>query len=451
MDLIKKNIISIVLGVVSILCVILVFFPFGGMFESLRTDVQQGWKVGTDLQNLTRAQRHWPSLSPREEDKQPLEQFPTASLIAKGEEMTEGWKASAERFLRFVIEDQDKQIQPLVPGTLPKINNPAIGRAFIDQYQKRFGIFYLPNGQLDNSSSLFTQVLDSTVPPSDLDIKQRQDERAAQITAERTIIQGGQVVNQEEVRALVARAIADVANEYRTESARKHLMYADPMTVFEINPKIAGTTVPNENDIFLAQLSLWVQEQLCFAIRETNQIAHQQDPKPAPGVLGSPIKRLLKVQITHKFTPAPIAPGTTESETPTLPSNPLTKITPDYTRDPFGHASNEFYDPVHFDVTMIVEAAAVPKILTDLNRNRYFIFNSIDLQSVDAALDAVQGYLYGNAPVIQLRIKGSYLFLREVLKKYMPKDIVRGLTAPPTSEGGGYPGGFYPGGPGGEF
>lgn len=444
MDLIKKNIVSIIFGVVSILCVILVFFPFGGMFESLRTDVQQGWKVGTDLQNLTRAQRHWPSLSPQEEDKQPLEQFPTAALISKGEEMTEGWKASAERFLRFVIADQSQQIKPLVPGTLPTISSPATGRAFIDQYQKRFGIYYLPNGQLDDSNSLFRQVLDSTVPPSEVDIKQRQDERAAQITAERTIIQGGQVMNQEEVRDLVARAIADIANEYRTESARKHLMYADPATVFEINTKIAGTTVPNVNDIFLAQLSLWVQEQLCFAIRETNQAAHQSDPNRAPGVLGSPIKRLLKVQINHRFVPVAAPPGTTEK--PTLPSNPLTKITPNYTQDPFGHASNEFYDPVHFDITMIVDAAAVSQILTDMNRNRYFVFNHVDLQSVDAALDAVQGYLYGNAPVAQLRIRGSYLFLREVLKNYMPDDIIRGLTAPPPGEGG-----MYPGGPSGEF
>lgn len=450
MGLIKKNILSIIFGVVAILCIILLFFPLGGMFESLRADVQQGWKVGTDLQNLTRTQRHWPSLSSDEEDKQPLEQFPTAALITKGEEMTRDWKASAERFLRFVIEDQNSQIQPLVKGILPTISSPAAGRSFIDQYQKRFGIYYLPNGQLDDSSSLFKQVLDSTVPPSEMDIKQRQDERAAQIRAERTIIQGGQVMNQAEVQDLVSRAVADIANEYRTESARKHLMYADPLTVFEINPKIAGTTVPSVNDVFLAQLTLWVQEQLCLAIRETNQAAHQSDPNRSPGVLGSPIKRLLKVQVTHKFVPIPAPPGTTEK--PTLPSNPLTKITPDYTTRPFGHASNEFYDPVDFDATMIVDATEVSQILTSLNRNRYFIFASIDIQSVDASLDAVQGYLYGNTPVVQLRIKGSYLFLREVLKQYMPDDIIRGVIAPPPGEGGGYPGGYYQGGPpGGEF
>lgn len=441
MDLIKKNIVSVICGLVAVVCVVLVFFPFGGMYEDLDKSVRDGWKVGTDLQGLARAQRTWPSLSPNEEDKLPLEQFPTAALISRGEQMTEGWKTAATRFLQFVINDQQQQLQLLVPGTLPSIRTSTVGREFIDQYQRRFGIYVGPNGELDQSESLFRRILDSTTPPSEVDVKKRQDEIAARVRAERTVIANGQVQNQQEVELLVAKAIADIASQYRTESARSHLMYADPLTVFDINPKIQGTSVPDVNNVFVAQITLWVQEQLCQAIRTTNDAAHNATPKPAPGVLGSPIKRLLKVQVTHKFAPALPAPGTPAGEAPVLPSNPQTKITPDYTAGPFGHASNEFYDPVKFDITMIVEARAVTPILTSLTSNRYFIFRNVQVEAVDASIDAAQGFLYGNAPVVQLRIRGSYLFLREVLKNYMPEDIIRGLTLPPGTEGmGQFPG-----------
>ncbi len=447
MDLIKKNILSVVSGVLAILSMIVIVFPFSGMYDTLLANVKASWATNAKIQSLLTQQRTWPSLSSKEEDKLPLEHFPTPLTISKGEAMTKDWRNKAEAFRQLAIDLQTKSLKPLVPGALPNGGGPAIGRHFIDAYQRKFGIYVNPTtGVRDESQSLFSQILLSKVPPTDTDVKAEQERVAAELRASRTIWREGKVQNQPEVDLLVAQSQATVADKMRHDRAVQGLIYADPVTVFEINSKIATNQNPSPNDMFQAQVSLWVQEELCRAIRETNE-KFKADNK---GILNSPIKRLISIKVLPKFVPVPAGtPGTTEP--PTVPDHTTTKVTPAFTTNPLGHVSNDFYDVIRFDMVVVVEGAALPEVLTGLARNRYISFRKVNIQSVDSSVDMASGYLYGPAPVIHLTLEGQYLLLRPFLKDLMPTDIVRGLTiqgAPaPGSEGGpGYGGPGY-GGP----
>ncbi len=428
MDLIKKNVVSVLCGVVAIICVILIFFPFGGMYETLRENVKKSWTTGENIRTVMNKPRTWPSLSSKEEDKLPLEQFPTAAIYNHGKSMTTDWNNQATLFLQVAIDAQKKQLQPLVPGALPSLNSPAVGRAFIDNYQRKFGIYLTASGAPDESISIFKQTLDSTMPPSDLEVKAELDRVADEIARARTIWQGAAIVNADEVKQLIAERQAQVAEQLRSQKAAKHLVYANPALAFEVNPKISGSQTPGVNDVFLAQATLWVQEQIANAIRETNESAHKAQQSRSAGILRSPIKHLLHVKITNNpFLPVKaITPG----EAPVLLANPNVKIVPDYTAGAFGHSKNEFYDVLKFETAFICDASLVTQVLTGLNREHYFIFSQVSVQSVDSSIDAAQGFLYGDSPVVQVTIKGNYLFLREFMKAYMPVDIIRGLAVP---------------------
>lgn len=433
MDIVKKNLISILLGVVAIVCVVLIFFPFGGMYDTLLQNVTASQSTGQKIQSVMNQNRTWPSLSPKEEDKIPLDQFPTPAIIAKGEQMTTTWTKQKDDALAYVINLQQSQLEPLVPKALPTLPGPALGREFLDRYQRKFGVYTNPNGQRDYSISIFTQVLDATMPPVESEIKAKQDEIAADVANTRTIWRDGKINNPEEVQKLTLDRQALVAEQMRNQKAVSHLIYADPDTVFEVNPRIAGNAIPDVNDIFMAQLTLWVQEQMARGIRDTNEAVHRANNSRNQGILASPIKRLVQMKVTHKFVPVRPVPG---AEKPVLPSNPAAQITPNYLADPFGHVSNEFYDVVNFETTLIIDAGALSPTLIGLTRNRFFIFDKVEIQSMDSAIDAAAGFLYGKGAVVQVTIRGKYLFLREFLKNYMPVDIVRGVVTPAGAAAG---------------
>ncbi len=442
MDIVKKNLISILLGVVAIICIVLIFFPFGGMYDTLLQNVKSSQSTGQKIQSVMNQNRTWPSLSPKEEDKIPLDQFPTAAIIARGEQMTTTWTRQKDNALAYVLDLQSKQLEPLVPKALPVLLGPALGREFLDRYQRKFGVYLdTRTGERDQSISIFAQVLDATMPPIDTEVKARQAEIATEVANTRTIWRDNKIHNPEEVQKITAERQAIVAEQMRNQKAISHLIYADPDTVFEVNPKIAGSSIPDVNDIFLAQLTLWVQEQMARAIRETNEAVHQVNDTRKQGVLASPIKRLMQMKVTHKFVPVrPIA----GADKPELPSNPAATITPNYLADPFGHVSNEFYDVVNFETTMVIDAGSLSPVLIGLARNRFFIFDKVEIQAMDSSIDAANGFLYGKALVVQVTLRGKYLFIRDFLKNFMPVDIVRGVVNPAATGAGTGPGNGQP-------
>jgi hypothetical protein len=101
----------------------------------------------------------------------------------------------------------------------------------------------------------------------------------------------------------------------------------------------------------------------------------------------------------------------------------------EYHGSPTGRVSNGLYDVVHFDVIMDVDAEMVPMVMSELSRERFITVRRIDnLMAVDSALEQVQGYFYGNRPVVRLTLACEALFLREWTKPLMPTGVKRILA-----------------------
>lgn len=436
MDIVKKNLLSISCGVVALICIILLFYPFGGMYTSLQEDVTKSEALGTRIRNVRDTPRHWPTLSSLPEDQVPLTQFPTSAIIAAGTKMTETWKSEAQRFYVDTINRQRQQLIPLEPGALPGSGGGSyVGIQFVEKYQKRFGIYTDPNTQKkDERESIYNTILNAGLPPTETEIKAAQEARTSQIKSEAVVIDN-KVPPEEEQR--INQRIADetvkIPEQMRKTRATQKGVYADVLTIFRPITFRDGVAPP-AHMMFDAQVRLWVLEEICRAVADTNKAAN-----PKQGIIDSPIKRIVQLDgIEHDYRPVAAPPGSAASGPPTLPAGATAKPAPDYLRGPFGHVSNEFYDPIQIkNLVFICEADTLAQTLARFSSNRFITIRDVKVDSVDSTMEAAAGFLYGSKPVVQVTINAQYLMLRPFIKDYMPADVIRGVISPP---GGAQPG-----------
>src|SRR5262245_8113715 len=116
MDLVKKNWISILFGVIAICAVVADFWPMGGKYEALRTKADARRAVNTELQSLATKQRNEPHVGTEVEPKQ-LAVFPTQKVIDAGKAATDKLAEGAKQLQAEIVKLNVHQ--PLVPGALP--------------------------------------------------------------------------------------------------------------------------------------------------------------------------------------------------------------------------------------------------------------------------------------------------------------------------------------------
>ena len=423
MDLVKKNILSILCGVAALICVVMVFYPFGPMFGTLVTGVKASEKIGDQISQVRSAQRFWPTLSSREDDRVELASFPTPATLEIGKRQTDSWIAQTGEFLQQAIKLQTDALKELIPGALPgNAGQQELAFNFQDAYRIIFGQKIDPRtrAKTDLERAIFNTEIIGALPPSDVEVKLEQERIINTIKTDRPRVINGVVTNQEEIDQEIAEKTGIVLDQMRQQRASAIQVYLDPVTVFKPSPRIATTQAPSPNDIFDAQVGLWIQQEICRGIRHANKGAKQ-------GVLDAPVKRLLDLTFTLPYA---AVPGVPTPEPLVLPSNPASKITPDFSRNPLGHVSNEVYDVIPFKISLICEAQTLPQTLTDLTSNRYMMYRRVETLSVDSAVALQQGFLYGNKPVVQVNIDGQYLLLRKFIAPLMPQDVIRSIVQP---------------------
>jgi hypothetical protein len=67
---------------------------------------------------------------------------------------------------------------------------------------------------------------------------------------------------------------------------------------------------------------------------------------------------------------------------------------------------------LHFEVEMNVDARKVPAIIAELQRGKLLTVYTADTKVVDARAAIDDGYVYGDAPVVNLRLLCEELMMR---------------------------------------
>jgi hypothetical protein len=418
MDIVKKNLISIICGVVALLAIFAyAFYPLGGWVSELKDQTEVRAKVYGELETLRTKPRHLPNISLENSEQPPLEQFPSNAIIEEGGKVTDQVHAEAAAMQKTAV-DLNRH-KPLLENVLP-ISSDNMKFLFKQQYANAM------------ARTIPETILDATSPPTPAEIDHAADELWKREFKDRIIIVNGQPdpENQKQIEEDFREKAAKLPMELRTRGAREHRIYMLPGTfapIAAMGENVAAA--PSPVDIWTAQLKYWVQEDIARAIASVNE--------GAKGVPDAPIKHLVRVAIPDDFVAAsaaaPAGNGQEDPNAAPAQGGPLPK---NVAISPTGRTSNRVYDVMRFTIEINCDARQIPYVLNKMTQNQFFtVVNVVSVSGIDSAAAAANGYYYGNAPVAHLMLDCETLYMREWTVPYMPEPIKRKMgivtAAPP--------------------
>jgi hypothetical protein len=440
MDFVKKNIVTLLCGVVALAAIVAIFWPISGMFDGLRKDVEKSKATYTDVENLRKQERNLPSLVLEGGERDKLTRFPNQKVIDYGKEKTGALTAQSKKMLDTVSRLNVHQL--LVSGSLPR----PIGRTsldFADTYLNALGVttegFSYEVG--------LPKLLTATRPPTTDEMMDMAQEIWDKKYDVRVVTIGGQD-NLPQMTEEFQAEVATLPEQERQRRALNHKIYLDDDSL-AVSADIISGKVPTPQQMWFAQNVYWIEEDVCNAINLANQ--------GAKNILDAPVKHLRYLRAPFDQNQYVLTPrtGTPDQAAAVADPNGVTEM---FTISPTGRVCGDLYDVIHFDLILRVDYRKIPQILADLERDRLFTVLATSVTAVDASEERTKnGYVYGNDPIAELSLTCEALFLRSwtVNKEnnykdaLMPDNVMEFVGA---KQGPGnlqsLPGGVSPGGAG---
>ncbi|HYO08842.1 MAG TPA: hypothetical protein VER17_07695 [Tepidisphaeraceae bacterium] len=416
MEIVKKNIVSIICGVVALAAVVVAVTMVSSRAAQLQADVEARKQVHSTLDGMLKKERTLPTVDPDNPTADKLTKFPSPSVIEQGEAITKAVEAESVA-MREAAVAMNKH-EPLVPGSIPA---PPMGSPAQFNFRNRYAAFYPPQ-TASPLTGQFAKDLQAGIPPTPEEVTLRQAERAADIRAKRLRTVNGQPVNQPQVDAEIAETARKLPLELREQAANNSKVYINRETFLPYAPILAAAGAPDPVDIYLAQISLWIQQDVVAAVKEANASARN--------IKDAPVKHLINVFTPPNFifpaagVPTNDADGALPKEAPVSPT---------------GRVCNGLYDVFHFDLNADVEAARLAEFLRVLGRNRFITPLWVNVRAVDNATELAAGRVYGNNPVVNCNIRCEILYLRKWNAPLMPQRIKDKLAIPAEVPAGEQP------------
>jgi hypothetical protein len=218
----------------------------------------------------------------------------------------------------------------------------------------------------------------------------------------------------------------------RYDVARKSKMYV-ANDAFAQNPAVVGTQLPNPVDIWYAQMTLWIQQDVANALAQANANAQN--------ILDAPVKHLVKLTIPssasgttgaggpglYTFAAAQNAGGAATPPPAPVDGADAVALVPVPAVSPTGRVSNPLYDVVQFTLVINVDSSQVPAVLASLSHNQLMDVMYLTVTSVDSSDQQRLGFFYGSAPIVQLTLSCEELFMRQWTAPLMPDLVKRQL------------------------
>lgn len=420
MDIVKKNWLSIVCGVIALIAVAAIPTYVSSQQAKVQKQLSDRKATFDSFDALRKKPRHLPIVSPDPNAVAPdLPQFPGPKVIEAGVEAMKKVQQQSSDLKKLAVEWNTHEL--LVRGSLP---NPANPYEFQQQYSKQFQT----NGPI-------VQALDSVTPPTEEEIAAEKDRREKQFTDDAPKDRStGKIYDQSSLDQRIAQMRATLADQMRLDASTNHKLYMALSALSEhpdLNPSSGVTKAPDSDTIWYAQMSLWVQQDIVAAIKALNANSHKVDE--------SPVKQIVSISVPtgpemYALPGAPnaaagAAPSPTGAAASPIPANSDTDPLPkDYSVSPTGRTCNGVFDVVHFTVTLTVQAADINKVIQALEKGRLITVYASDLHAINSAQVERDGYFFGPHPVASITLQCEELFMRDWTKQYMPPSVKQFLN-----------------------
>lgn len=421
LEISKRYWVIIVCCVLMIAAMIAIPAFVSGQQALLQQQLNSRKTVDDKILQVLHQQRHQPVVSPDSDAAAPLlTEFPNQHVIEAGENAIKGVQSQSMQ-----LKDDSVQINVhklLVPGSLPVPQDPY-------QFQRVYLKQFIPDKQ---TPSEFQAILNAATPPT----KEEIDLRAAQETQKLTDAQPhnaatGEVYNQEALKQSIDQMLATLPEQMRQEAATQHKMYMAP-SALSIQPQLApaaqgaATVIPDAEAIWLAQMGLWIQQDVVSAIDKLNSAS--------TNVETSPVKQLVQIYVppdrSMYVLPGGAEGGATPAPQPAAPGASVVAAISD--TDPFprdyaasvtGRVCNGVFDVAQFYVVVNVQAPDVERVIQELERNRLITVLQSEVQAVNSSAMQLQGFYFGKTPIVTLTLRCEELFMRDWTHTLMPATI----------------------------
>jgi len=441
MEIVKRNIVSIICGVVALVALVFYLVGVKPRYSSLEESMNKLTSKPGDMMKVRKSTRTLPVIN-EGQTATPLQLFPNEKVIKEGQDLVARLKKVADDLVEEAVKINRGDPPPggrrsaaaralLVENSLPRPSPDSLKFNFRREYME----VLKPGGHPANGQKSLPDSLISVVPPSEAEIAKAKVDLWNKTYVPQLEFKDGEAFNYKDVAEDYNRAIANFDEEYRRERAMKYKVYLDPGALMMSPNIITGSQGPSVESMWYAQVSLWIQQDVCRAVAALN--------KESTSIPTSPIKHLISVEINQDQrmyvqkggtagAAAIAAPVATDSGAPVAPAGAVVDIdVKDYALSPTGRVCNRLYDVVQFNVTAVVDAKAVKPFIQQLQYNQFINVLEADLQGVDLDQSLDEGYEYGKRPVVEVRLRCEALFLRDWTAWIPPKPLPAGSTAPP--------------------
>lgn len=198
---------------------------------------------------------------------------------------------------------------------------------------------------------------------------------------------------------------------------------------------------PDAEQMWDAQMSLWIQQDVLGAIGKLNADRAAALPEDQRWVAYMPVKEVVSFLVGDYVLGSAGSDGAglrggaewIDAGPGIAPIPPSMGVSSVFTE----RASNELYDVVRFAVELVIDAREMPTVLDAIGSANFYTPLSVAYGAVPANTTFV-GKIFGPGPVIQARIEWEGYFLRELYHKdLMPPELVQQIEAGQRTGGRG--------------
>jgi hypothetical protein len=419
MDVIRKNLFLVVLVGVTAVLIGLIVFMNSSVSADVEKAVEQRDKLSSQLMRYARGQRYNPAVIDARRAEVTGSKQNLRSVIERSIEFNKRYRVLS------LVRPDGKGVVPAFPFNRQLDREIALRAVFPDAYNKAI--------------EAIEQSLNSTTPPTEpfteVELRQWQLRELSEARAEwaRKLKAGtiepteevdGQLVSTEPVLTaeMAARARRKALTRRMVEHARKGEIYLDALALQRlIDPTQKRPLVET---MWYAQLSLWLQQDVIDAIRQTNAEAFAGLPDTGRTVPNAAVKRLMEIRMIPQYVGATggmSVPGgdrdRDRSGDGAMAAASLTEA-----------VSNKDYDVIHYTVTVVLPFRYLGRLQWHLVQQNYHTV--LDVQEVTPPADPPSTYYYGREPVVRVTLRGEWKLLTEWERPLMPVEVLKTL---PTS------------------
>lgn len=223
------------------------------------------------------------------------------------------------------------------------------------------------------------------------------------------------------------------AQTAKAAEIRMYLEFNSPrqQSVFHISPILTTDAAPQIEEMWFAQVGLWIQRDVINAIKAVNDAAAKQlDSETPDTVQAMPIKRLDSINISGYVLPnggmLPFPKLSTESTgiskgfDPQPGGNPMGGDQGPATLT--GRTSNDTTDVVRVELSLVMDQRDMLKFIDEMSRQNLYVCIDCDYRDVEPS-EYEKGYYYGTEPLVRAQMVFETYFIRSLYDTLMPPSV----------------------------